>query len=67
MVSTQTPLIATIYDNTGKLIAKQFGDKVAITCLFKNNFGQFAPGIYITTIISEDGSIRISDKFIAGK
>jgi hypothetical protein len=67
MVSTQTPLIATIYDNTGKLIAKQFGDKVAITSLFKNNFGQFAPGIYITTIISEDGSIRISDKFIAGK
>jgi len=36
-------------------------------CEYSKYYSLPEMGIYITTIISEDGSIRLSDKFIAGK
>ena len=36
-------------------------------CEYYKEYSLSETGIYITTIISEDGSIRLSDKFIAGK
>jgi hypothetical protein len=37
------------------------------SCEYSKEYSLPEMGIYITTIISEDGSIRLSDKFIAGK
>ena len=37
------------------------------SCECSKEYSLTEMGIYITSIFSEDGSIRISDKFIAGK